>query len=119
MSIPATGTLLAMLALPLQAAEPATTRLQEQEPANYAFAAYMGSGLYSASDQSLFVLNIPTTWDIPNHPDVRFRLTFSAGFFNYGSEEILDLNVPEEMGTLTVIPGIEKSFALKDRKSTL
>ena len=107
--------LLALSTPPLQAAEPASTRLQEQEPANYAFAAYMGSGLYSAADQSLFVLNIPTTWDIPDHPSLRFRLTFSAGFFNYGAEEIMDLDVPDEMGTVTVIPGIEKWFALNSK----
>lgn len=116
-SVSDVGTRLAILvcALPLQAAEPEPSPLQQKEPANYAFAAYMGSGLYSASDQSLFVLNIPTTWDIPDHPSLRFRLTFSAGFFNYGAEEIMDLDVPDEMGTLTVIPGIEKWFALNDR----
>lgn len=90
-------------------------RLQQQEPANYAFAAYMGSGLYSASDRSLFVLNVPGAWNIPEHPDLRFRLAFSAGFFNYDAEEILDLNVPDEIGTLTLIPGIEKIIPLSER----
>lgn len=110
---------LCLLTTPLHAAQPRTQAeaqlLQQQEPANYAFAAYMGSGLYSASDQSLFVLNIPTTWDISDYPDWRFRFTGSAGFFNYGTEDILDLDVPADVGTLTLIPGIEKVFPLTEK----
>ena len=79
------------------------------EPANYAFAAYMGSGLYSATDSSLFVLNMATHFDIQDR-DERIRLSASAGFFDYSRDNIEGLELPDHIGTLTIIPGLERIF---------
>jgi len=85
-----------------------------KEPANYAFAAYMGSGLYGATDSSLFVLNIPMTFQWPGRDDIRIRLSSSAGFFDYGRDNLQELEIPDSIGTLTLIPGIEKVFRLSE-----
>lgn len=85
--------------------------ITEEEPANYAFAAYMGSGLYSATNSSLFVLNIPTAFDIEDS-DYKIRLSASAGFFDYNRDNIEELDLPDHIGTLTIIPGIEKHYRI-------
>ncbi len=85
------------------------------ETANYAFAAYIGSGLYGATDASLFILNVPTTFEWPDRPDIRIRLHTSAGFFDYGRDNIKDLEVPNSIGTLTLIPGVEKTYPMGER----
>ena len=82
------------------------------EPANYAFAAYMGSGLYSATDASLFVLNASTSMELEQRKDIRLRLSTSAGFFDYGIDHIEQLKVPDSIGTFTVIPGVEKVYPM-------
>ncbi|RLU00387.1 hypothetical protein [Ketobacter sp.] len=86
-----------------------------KEPANYAFAAYMGSGLYGATDASLFVLNLPMTFQWRERKDIRIRFSTSAGFFDYGRENIEELEIPDSIGTLTLIPGVEKVYAASDR----
>lgn len=93
---------------------PLLANTQAKEPANYVFAAYMGGGLYNGTDNSLFILNMPMTFDWPNQPDYRIRFTVSAGFYNYGEDQIGDLELPDEVGTLSLIPGIEKVFHIND-----
>ena len=105
----------ALLVIPLCRADTTTAAAAEfeaEQPANYAFAAYMGSGLYAASDASLFVMNVPTTFNISSDDSWRLRLTTSAGFFNYGGDQIRELELPDSIGTLTVIPGVEKWLLL-------
>ncbi|MBA55725.1 MAG: hypothetical protein CMK89_14815 [Pseudomonadales bacterium] len=87
----------------------------DKEPANYAFAAYMGSGLYGATDASLFVLNIPMTFQWRDREDIRIRLSTSAGFFDYGRDNLQELEIPDSIGTLTLIPGVEKVYSVNDR----
>ena len=87
----------------------------EKEPANYAFAAYMGSGLYGATDASLFVLNIPMTFQWRDREDIRIRFSTSAGFFDYGQDNLQELEIPDSIGTLTLIPGVEKVYSMSDR----
>lgn len=85
----------------------------EDEPANYAFATYMGSGLFSASNNSLFVLNASRILPMDKRPDIRLRLSGSAGFFDYDRGQIGELEVPDSIGTLTFIPGIEKVYTIQ------
>lgn len=87
----------------------------EAEPANYVFASYLGSGFYKGTDNAVFVLNVPMTFSISAHPDYRLRLTTSFGFYEYGWENIGDLELPDEVGTLAVIPGLEKSFFVSEQ----
>jgi len=87
----------------------------EDEPANYVFASYLGNGLYNGTDNSVFVLNIPLSYEIPGHSDYRLRITTSLGFYEYGRDQIDDLQLPDDVGTIAVIPGIEKVFNITDQ----
>lgn len=105
--------LLGFITLLAASAESAETI--DKEPANYAFATYMGSGLYGATNSSLFVLNIPMTFQWRDREDIRIRFSTSAGFFGYNNDNIKDLEIPDSIGTLTLIPGVEKVYRMSDR----
>src|SRR5690606_14892513 len=60
-----------------------------------------------------FVLNVGTTFDWQERKDLRVRLAVSAGFFDYSVGRIDQLKVPDDIGTLTIIPGLEKVYQYK------
>jgi hypothetical protein len=108
------------LAPDAQAAEAVTTQ-QVQIEQNFSYAPYLGSGFYgSRSDErSIFVLNIPLSFDLVSNEQesldsgdfdwgLKFNTTVSAGFFDYDPEQsIPELELPSEIGTLTILPGLE------------
>ncbi len=96
----------------LQIPTTAAAASNEAEPANYVFASYLGSGLYNGTDNSVFVLNIPMSFKLSNHPEYQLRLTTSFGFYEYGRDQIGELELPSEVGTLAIIPGIERAFPI-------
>jgi hypothetical protein len=113
--------LVALFLAPLvQAAEVVTTR-QVQIEQNFSYAPYLGSGFYgSRSDErSIFVLNVPLSFDlVPTQQEsldtgefdwgLKFNTTVSAGFFDYDPEVSLpELELPSEIGTLAILPGLE------------
>ena len=104
------ATLMLLLSGLSYAAEP-----PPEEPANYAFATYMGSGLYGATNSTLFVLNIPMTFQWRDRQDIRIRFSTSAGFFDYDRDSLAELEIPDSIGTLTLIPGIEKIYKVNHR----
>jgi hypothetical protein len=82
----------------------------DSEPANYAFASYMGSGLYSASGREVRVFNIPFSYQPEGQQGetiMSWRLPVSMGFFNFDFDEVLDGKLPKEADTLTFIPGVQ------------
>ncbi len=79
------------------------------DPANYAFANYIGSGIYSASGRQVMVLNMPFSYspDKDREMPYTFRLPVSLGFYDYSFEDVSDGSVPEKADTLSFVPGIE------------
>ncbi|MDO6619462.1 MULTISPECIES: hypothetical protein [unclassified Shewanella] len=76
---------------------------------HYAFANYIGSGIYRASGQSAAVANIPFAFDIEQADDhlLTLRLPVSLGFFNYSFSDLPEGELPDGVGTMTITPGIE------------
>ncbi|NRB37397.1 MAG: hypothetical protein HRU20_02885 [Pseudomonadales bacterium] len=76
---------------------------------HYAFSNYFGSGLYSSSGQDLMVINLPITYEPEQSGQFkyRFRLPVSLGFYDYGFDEIGDIEIPDSVASLTLTAGIE------------
>ena len=96
----------AFLTVKVQAAQtdPATTITP-----HYAFSNYFGAGLYSSSGQELTVINLPLTYE-PEQKGAykyRFRFPVSVGFYNFGFDDISDIELPDSVSTLTLTAGIE------------
>ncbi len=76
---------------------------------HYAFANYIGSGIYRASGQNAAVVNIPFAFDIEESEDhvLTLRLPISLGFFDYSFSDLPEGELPDNVGTMTITPGIE------------
>ena len=76
---------------------------------HYVFSNYFGSGLYSGSGTDLTIFNLPFTYEPEQEGRnrYRFRLPVSLGFYDFEFDEVTEIEVPKEVGTLTVTGGIE------------
>ena len=81
----------------------------EVEYSHYAFANYLGSGIYRTSGQNATVANIPISFDLKRSEDESLVLNtpVSMGFFNFTWSDLPEGDFPSNVGTLTITPGIE------------
>lgn len=79
------------------------------DTSHYAFANYLGSGVYRTSEQSAAVLNIPLQFELVKFPDseLYLRLPVSVGFFNYNFTDLPNGDLPTGVGTMVIAPGLE------------
>ena len=84
------------------------------ELTNFAFANYLGTGFYATGDGTVFILSIPLSTTLrpmtSNDPGWVFNYPVTVGVTNF--DEIIDGTVPNvnDVGTLSVIPGIEYHY---------
>lgn len=84
------------------------------ELTNFAFANYLGTGFYATSDGVVFILSIPLSTTLrpmtSNDPGWVLNYPITVGVTNF--DEISDGTVPDlnDVGTLSVIPGIEYHY---------
>ncbi|NRD74392.1 hypothetical protein HQQ94_14345 [Shewanella sp. VB17] len=76
---------------------------------HYAFANYLGSGLYRTSEQNTTVVNVPLNFNIDNNNAESwfFHTPISFGFFNFKWDDVPNGDFPSSIGTVTLTPGIE------------
>jgi hypothetical protein len=85
------------------------TPISSPDASHYAFANYLGSGVYRTSGQSAAVANIPISVVIDQAEDhlVKLRLPISLGFFDYSFNDLPGGQLPKSVGTITFTPGVE------------
>lgn len=88
----------------------------ELEPVHYAFANYLGSGIYRTSNQKVTLINLPFSYDFESKGKFEYslRLPVSIGFFNFDFSDIPDFKLPDRIGTLTFTPGINIGYHLTE-----
>lgn len=85
---------------------------QEIEPVHYAYANYLGSGIYRTTGQNANLISMPFSYEL-GHKDktsYSFRLPVSVGFFDFELADIPELELPDEVGTITFTPGIAFNY---------
>ena len=86
---------------------------------NYAFANYLGTGVYTATDRNVQIYHLPFTKDISNEPEANpfifFRLPFTIGFLEFTPQEILDSGLPDRLETITFVPGIGLHYQVSNQ----
>ena len=104
-----------LLTLGLHAATPPAKPFEGSAGlANFAFASYLGTGIYTTSGQRVFVIQIPLDFTIIEKTDTRagwkLNLPLTFGLLNF--DDIGIDNVPDlkSVGTLTFLPGIEYQY---------
>ena len=101
---------------------PAFSEVSKLAPdaSHYAFANYLGSGIYRTSGQSAAVVNVPLAFTLDEADDhlVKLRLPVSLGFFDYTFNDLPGGDLPDNVGTMTITPGIEYHWFV-DEKLTI
>lgn len=82
------------------------------EPVHYAYANYLGSGVYSTTEQKATMISLPFSYEIASEEriDYGLRLPLSLGFFDFEFADIPELDFPDKIGTITFTPGIALSY---------
>ncbi len=96
---------------------PSTYAADETESANYAFANYLGSGIYRTSGQNATVVNMPFSYQVERDDgiDLKLRLPVSVGFFDFEINDIPDDGIPTTLDTLSFVPGVEFDYLYNDQ----
>ncbi|MCG6937833.1 MAG: hypothetical protein LJE83_06615 [Gammaproteobacteria bacterium] len=84
---------------------------------NFSFASYIGTGFYTVSGQDVYVIQLPFHYTIKEKSDTEtgwvLNLPLTIGIINFDNFRDLDfenLPKPDDITTLTFIPGIEYQY---------
>jgi len=90
----------------------------EHDPLNHAFAVYIGSGLFVAGGRSVFVFRVAPMTTLRSEEEhklgVRLRINATFGFYDLKPEDLLDLELPDRIDTVALVPGVEFPIKLYD-----
>ena len=86
------------------------------EPVHYAYANYLGSGIYKTTGQDVTLINLPFSYQLGQEGQTTYglRLPLSVGFFDFSYQDLPELDFPSSVGTITFTPGIEFSQQVTD-----
>jgi hypothetical protein len=101
-------------------AEPATRAQSEEQLINWYYAAVFGTGVYTAGDRTVSVLQVPFSYglrkaDHEGHWGVRLRMPVTFGFYDFKFADIAEGDIPESVSTASVLPGVEGEVWLSQR----
>lgn len=85
---------------------------RELDVVHYAYANYLGSGIYRTTGQNASIINLPFSYDIDTEGKTTYglRLPLSLGFFDFDFSDIPSVELPSEVGTATFTPGVALSY---------
>jgi hypothetical protein len=83
----------------------------DQDLINWYYAATYGTGIYTAGDRTVGVLKIPLSRTLRDSSDdqwgVRLLLPVTLGFYDFNFDSIVENGLPDRIGTLSFVPGVE------------
>ncbi|MCZ6600766.1 MAG: hypothetical protein O7A07_07975 [Acidobacteria bacterium] len=78
---------------------------------NFSQASFLGSGFYVVDDRQVFIVRIDMKFPIRRMDErrtgIHFTLRPTLGFFNFKPSDALDFDLPDEVGTFGLLPGVE------------
>ncbi len=100
--------------------QPATAR-DKQDLLNWYYAATFGTGVYTAGDRSVSVLQLPFSRALKTVDQdgmgLKFTLSTTFGFYDYKIEDPVHGNFPDRVSTFSILPGVEWEFPINRRWS--
>jgi hypothetical protein len=106
-------------ALPVRAAEPPAGG-SDLPFASYAFANEFGSGIYDIGGRTIQIYQLPLEFQLrdptPGNspPGLTFLAPVTIGFFDYKAQDLLNLELPNSIGTLSFEPGVRLEYRFGD-----
>ena len=91
-------------------------KAEEIEPVHYAYANYLGSGIYRTTGQEVMLINLPFSFELGKKDELTYslRAPISLGFFDFELANIPELEFPDQVGTFTFTPGIQFNYQYTD-----
>ena len=114
-------TIIASLILlsPANAQSQQATVSDSQELINWYYAATFGTGVYTAGDRTVTVLQLPFSRALKSVADdgsgLQFKVSTTLGFYDYNFDSVASGDIPHRVSTLSVLPGFEWEFPLSRR----
>lgn len=117
---------LAVLAA-LLAVAPSLAQTEPPEPVppdtsellNFVYASQLGSGFYEISGRRVWVLRVAVPVRIRSVEEdgwgLRLRFPVTFGFYDFKPEDFLDFELPEDVNTVTLVPGVEFEVPVTER----
>jgi hypothetical protein len=86
------------------------------EPVHYAYANYLGSGIYRTTGQNASLVSMPFSYDLghSNKISYQLRLPVSVGFFDFDFVDLPNLELPNGVGTVTFTPGVAVNYKVTE-----
>lgn len=110
---------IAVLPAPDGAAAQNALRASEEQLVNYAYATQLGSGVYDIAGRTLQVYRLPFGYTLAppagRRPAVRLTLPLTIGIVDFEPRDVIDTGLPEDLDTVSFVPGIELDFELSPR----
>jgi hypothetical protein len=88
--------------------------------ANYAFASELGSGVYEINGRTIQVYQFSPSYRLryaerPRaRPGMQLIFPLTVGFFNFQPQDLVHLDIPTQIGALSLEPGIEFDYWLNE-----
>lgn len=113
----AAAVLLAALAFPVAAQEE-----PQPDEFHYAFATYLGSGIYRVENTTVQVYRIPIEFGLLEDEEkrwgIRLQLPVTLGFYHFEFEDLAIVEMPNRMATVSLVPSLRFPIRV-DRHWTL
>jgi hypothetical protein len=91
-------------------AQPATVK-DRQDLINWYYAATFGTGIYTAGDRSVSVIQFPFSRALKTVDadgiGLKFKIAATVGFYDYDIGSVIHGDIPDRISTLSVLPGLE------------
>lgn len=90
-----------------------------QDFINWYYAATFGTGIYTAGDRTVSVLQLPFARALRSVAEdgigLKFKVSATLGFYDYNIDSALSGEVPHRISTLSVLPGLEWELPMNGR----
>ena len=108
-----------LLSSAAKAQAPQATVGERQDVINWYYAATFGTGVYTAGDRSVSVVQLPFSRALKtvdqDGTGLKFKLSTTLGFYDYYINSVLNAKYPDRVSTFSVLPGIEWEVPLTTR----
>jgi hypothetical protein len=112
---------LCLLAPPIAFPQTAAARQEDRavgESINYVFATDLGSGIYDLNGRTLQIYQMTYEKWLREarlgHVGMRFELTFTFGFFDFKTADVLSHGLPDRVDSFSIVPGLSFDYLLDE-----
>jgi len=89
------------------------------QPASYAFATELGSGVYDVAGRTLLVYRLPFRYSLraagEDAPGINLTLPAAVGFFNFSPIDIVHTQLPAHLDAFSLVPGLQLDYVLDEQ----